>query len=123
MPKRQQPVPRPLKRAEYELRHATREAEKGWTDLLATARNAAVEAWDFLTKTPLDRCDRCHPLKGDLATVTVQGVTLSRWQYEVTRGGRIWYAVGGTVDKHTAGTVFLVRVTTGHPNATVKQFR
>lgn len=69
MAKRQQSVPRPLKRVEYELRFATREAEKGWTDLLATARNAVVDAWDFLTRTPDDRSSRCHPLKGDLETL------------------------------------------------------
>lgn len=123
MSKHQQPVPRPLKRAEYEVRFATREAEKGWTDLLATSRNAAVDAWDFLTKTPEDRSPRCHPLKGNLAEMTIQGVTLTRWQYEVTGGGRIWYAVGGSADKKTAGTVFLERVMPGHPNETVKQHR
>lgn len=74
-------------------------------------------------KTPQERSDRCHPLKGDLATVTIQGVTMQRWQYEVTSGGRIWYAVGSSVDKRNAGTVFLVRVAPGHPNETAKQFR
>ena len=29
-------VPRPRKKAEYEIRFATRQAEKGWKDLLPT---------------------------------------------------------------------------------------
>ncbi len=121
--KRGQPLTRPLKRAEYQIRCATREAEKGWQDLTATARNAAVEAWDFLTNTPRDSSERCHHLRGDLASVQIEGVTLERWQYEVTGGGRIWFAVGASPDRRTAGVVFLVRVATGHPNETIKQFR
>lgn len=37
-------VRRPLKRSEYTIQFATRQAEKGWTDLLGTTRNAVVEA-------------------------------------------------------------------------------
>lgn len=44
------PVPRPLKRAEYPIEFAGRQAEKGWQDLLATTRSAVVNAWDFLTR-------------------------------------------------------------------------
>ena len=43
-------VPRPLKRAEYPIEFAGRQAEKGWQDLLATTRSAVVNAWDFLTR-------------------------------------------------------------------------
>jgi hypothetical protein len=103
MPQRGQPLARPLKRAEYQIRCATREAEKGWQDLTATARNAAVEAWDFLTKTPRGRSERCHPLRGKLGSVQIKGVPLDQWQYEVTGGGRIWYAVGESPDRRTAG--------------------
>ncbi|WP_343599040.1 hypothetical protein [Mycobacterium sp.] len=121
--KRGQSLARPLKRSEYQIRCATREAEQGWQDLTATARNAAVDAWDFLTKTPRERSDRCHPLRGDLASVQVAGVTLDQWQYEVTSGGRIWFVVSGSPDGRTAGVILLLRVATGHPNETVKQFR
>jgi hypothetical protein len=92
-------------------------------DLCATARNAAVDAWDLFTKTPVERTERCHPLAGDLSHTTVAGVALVQWQYEVTGGGRIWYAVGGSPDGRTAGIVFLIRVSTGHPNETVRNFR
>lgn len=66
-------VQRPLKKVEFEVRFATREAEKGWIDARATARNALVDAWDYLTRSPLERCDRCYPLRDDLSTVTIGG--------------------------------------------------
>ena len=47
-------VPRPPKKTEYEIRFATTQAQKGWTDLVATVRNAMAETWDFLTRTPQD---------------------------------------------------------------------
>ncbi|GAA3060310.1 MULTISPECIES: hypothetical protein [Actinomycetes] len=65
--KRRQPVPRPLKKAEYEIRFATVGAQKGWQDLLGTIRNQMVEAWDFLTRTPGDPTRVNYRLKGDLA--------------------------------------------------------
>ncbi|MDR1118723.1 MAG: hypothetical protein LBL01_05450 [Bifidobacteriaceae bacterium] len=111
-------VPRPGKAAEYAIEFATREAEKGWRDLVATARNAAADAWDFLTKTPLLQGRDCYPLMGDLAVVRVGAKPYQRWQYKPTRGGRIWYAVA-TGDM----TVWVERVSTGHPNETVKRHR
>ncbi|MFD9550089.1 hypothetical protein ACFWBG_22030 [Nocardia salmonicida] len=109
-------VSRPLKKVEFEIRFATREAEKGWVDARATARNALVDAWDFLTRSPQERCDRCYPLRGDLNKVTIGGETFERWQYKITDGGRIWYAVAR--DSSGGGTVHLVLVTLGHPNET-----
>ena len=46
-------VPRPTKKYEYELFFGTHDASKKWRDLVATLRNPMVEAWDFLTPTPL----------------------------------------------------------------------
>ncbi len=66
-------VPRPIKKAEYTIVFGTSQAEKGWTDLKATQRNALVDAWDFLTRTPHERLPNNHPLKGDLAAVTHVG--------------------------------------------------
>ena len=45
-------VERPTKKSEYELRFASVQARRGWTDLKATIRNPLVDAWDFLTHTP-----------------------------------------------------------------------
>lgn len=109
-------MPRPLKKAEYRIVFATRDAESGWSDLKATTANALTDAWDALTREPRDRSPRCHPLKGDLATVVHAGVAHERWQYELPGGARLWYFV--TEDGRTAGTVHLIRVHTHHPNAT-----
>lgn len=45
-------VERPTKKSEYELRFASVQAKRGWTDLKATTKNALVDSWDFLTRTP-----------------------------------------------------------------------
>jgi hypothetical protein len=116
-------VPRPLRKNEYRLRFASREAERGWADLIATARNAAAMAWEFLASHPLARdAQRCYPLAGELGTVKINGADRERWPYKPTSGGRIWYAVepaNGT----ERGIVWLTRVFTGHPNETVKNHR
>jgi hypothetical protein len=65
MAKEEGGVARPLRKSEYVLRFASREAEKGWTDLVATALNAAVAAWEFLTRTPTAEDGRdCYRLAG-----------------------------------------------------------
>jgi len=109
-------VPRPLKKAEYEIVFATRDAQSGWTDLRATTANTLADAWDALTHDPKDVSPKCHPLKGDLATVTHAGSTHERWQYELPGGARIWYYV--TEGGKTAGTVHLIKMHTHHPNET-----
>ncbi|WP_030152404.1 hypothetical protein [Oerskovia turbata] len=117
-------IERPLKITEYRLRFATREAEKGWRDLRATARNATVDAWDFLTKTPHEEGGGCYRLLGDLAVVRIDGTDFDRWQYKPTGGGRIWYAIlPPTKGSKEPGLVLLERVTTGHPNQTLKNHR
>lgn len=104
-------VPRPRKRTEYEIQFATRQAQRGWKDLLATKRNAVVDCWDFLTRTPCDESPKNHRLKGQLAVVTYAGRTYERWQHEMPGGARIWFYVDGQV-------VRLVDVHTHHPNQT-----
>jgi hypothetical protein len=104
-------VPRPIKSAEYTIVLATSQAQKGWTDVVATQRNSVAEAWDRLTKEPLRSDQRCHQLKGDLATFTHNGATPARRQYELNAGARIWFYV-------EAQTVHVVHVFTAHPNQT-----
>lgn len=116
MGKRGAAVPRPLKKSEFQILFATRAAEKGWQDMFSAARNALVDAWDFLTSDPQLRCDRCYPLNGNLQNVTLAGTSYTRWQYKVTDGARIWFFVGKS-DTH-AGTVYIEHVHTGHPTAT-----
>lgn len=114
-------VARPLKRAEYEIVFITRQAEKGWTDGLATFRNAIVDAWDRLCQTPTaEDGKRVYRLKADLATGIYEGNFYDRFQYKFPGGGRIWYFVQVTSDKKSkiAGRVLIEDVHTAHPNET-----
>jgi len=114
------PVERPLKRSEYRIVFGTSEARKGWTDLRATKLNALADAWDLLTRAPLDRTATCHQLRGDLATVTRDGDAHEQWQLELPGGARVWYYVVAGGGK-SAGTVVLVRVATAHPKETLRK--
>lgn len=112
-------VPRPLKRAEFELVFITSEAQKGWTDCLAAARNAMVEAWEHLTRTPEMRSARLYPLKGDLRYGSYRGQTYERFQYKFSDAGRLWYFVEhAPKGSRTAGRVLLERCMPGHPKET-----
>ncbi|SJM47982.1 hypothetical protein [Gulosibacter sp. 10] len=106
-------VERPLKNAEYEIRFASTQARRGWTDLQATMRNALVDSWDFLTRSPLETTPTNYRLKDVLGTVMRGGESHERWQHKPTRQGdaRIWFYVVGRV-------VYLEQVHTHHPNAT-----
>ena len=110
---RTQKVERPTKNSEYDIVFASRQAEKGWTDLRATVRNALVNSWDYLTRTPLVETPFNYPLKGVLGTVTYGGDQHVRWQHKPTTKGdaRIWFFVVDHV-------VYLEDVHTHHPNAT-----
>lgn len=111
-------VDRPLKKAEYVIVFATRQAERGWRDCLATAKNATVDAWDRLTTTPCIEDRRCYKLKDNLAVGTYQGQSFQRYQYKITDSGRIWYFVDSTPSDKTRGRVLLERCETGHPKET-----
>lgn len=108
-------VPRPLKKSEYAIVFASRQAQIGWRDLSATNRNALAESWDFLTKSPLQPTLTNYKLKADLAVITVNGQTFDRWQHKPTArsDARIWFYVDGR-------TVWLENVFTSHPNQTKK---
>lgn len=115
MSARGQEVPRPRRRREYVIVFGAKEAQEGWQDLLATTRNAVAQAWENLTATPTDQWVTCHPLKGDLAWVTRDGLTHEQWQLELPGGARVWYYVTPSKDARSAGAVVLVRVSTHHP--------
>jgi hypothetical protein len=88
-------------------------SQRGWTDLCATIRNSTTNAWDFLTRTPLMVTPTNYPLKGELGTITRDGIAHTRWQHKPTLKGdaRIWFYVQDQV-------VYLEQVHTTHPNAT-----
>lgn len=120
-------VPRPIKATEYEIYFASTGAERGWTDLKATAKNALADAYDHLTANPtLYNPDRCYQLRGDLASVLIGGQALPQWQYKGTDGARIWFAVKEPDGKtKSPGLVYITNAVTGHPNETdsKKNFR
>lgn len=111
-------VPRPHKHSEFELVFITRQAEKGWIDCLAVARNATVDAWDRLTTAPAVEDERLYRLRAELATGTYEGTTFDRYQYKITNGGRIWYFVQLTPSAKIEGRVMLERCEPGHPRQT-----
>lgn len=113
MAAKEERVHRPVKKTEYEIRFATREAQKGWRDLSATLRNALADSWDFLTRTPQERGPLNQPMKAELALITYKGETFDRWQHKPVAQGdsRIWFFVSGRV-------VYLEQVHTKKPNQT-----
>ncbi len=66
-------VERPTKKSEYELRFASVQAQRGWTDLKATIRNPLADAWDFLTQTPEQVTPSNYRLRGELGLVRRDG--------------------------------------------------
>ena len=102
---------RPIKSGEFTIVFGSSETEKGWADLRATQGNALADAWDFLTRTPLERQAGNHPLRDVLATVTRGGRVHEQWQHKLSGGARLWFYVDGH-------TVVLVRCHTRHPNET-----
>lgn len=103
----------PTKTREYELRFATVSAQRGWIDLQATIKNALMDSWDFLTRTPQAVTPANYPLRGELCAVTRGGATHERWRHKPTQKGsaRIWFYVVGQV-------VYVEQVHTHHPNET-----
>jgi len=111
-PKRGDRVAPPAREGEWELRHTSGSTD-GWEELCKQARGPAGKAWEALSRNPLERSERQHPLAGELGTVSIGGKRLSQWQYEVTGGGRIWYCPD-VVRK----IVYLTLASVGHPKQT-----
>lgn len=97
---------------------STVKAALGWAGLLAQAPDNLDRAWVAITADPRCRDDlsRQHRLKFDLRIIKINGVELEQWQYEVTGGGRIWYAI----DDETR-TLWITQAGTGHPRKTDKR--
>lgn len=100
------------------MRVTDKRSARGWVELLAQAHANLDRAWVAITTDP--RCQgnvsRQHRLKFDLRTVQVDGVELEQWQYEVTGGGRLWYAID---DERR--TIWITQAGTGHPRETDKR--
>lgn len=115
MTKRGEPVPRPPKAGEWRILAATTDAARGWDHLATQAPGPLATLYDKLTVDPhaIENRDRQGPLKGALGSVTIKGVVLDQWQYEITGGGRVWYAADAS-----KRTVWVTHAGTGHPKAT-----
>ena len=113
MPKRRERVAPPPASEGWDFRFGTTDAAKGWEKVCAAAPANARVAWEKITADPRERTQRQHPLKGSLASRTVNGVDMEQWQYEVTGGGRLWYCID---DQRR--TVWLTNAAPGHPKAT-----
>ena len=96
-------------------RFLNNEAAKGWEELRRTATSNTWDAWVVLTERPSssENLGRQHRLKGEYSHHTIDGITFEQWQYEVTSGGRIWYAT----DEENS-TVWIIRAGTSHPKLT-----
>jgi hypothetical protein len=106
-------VPRPRRKTDFILQFDNRAAELGWRDAVAVRRNAMVDAWDWLTNSPLSPSPLCSPLRGQLGSISRGGIEHDRWQLKLDErdGIRICYFV---VDN----TVCIEKVHTRHPNET-----
>ena len=102
------------------VRVANRRVAEGWSALIAQAPENLDRAWVAITTDPRCRDDlgRHHRLRLDLAMVKVDGVELEQWQYEVTGGGRIWFAID---DERR--TLWITKAGTGHPRETDRRRR
>lgn len=106
---------RPPKGGEWKIRLATSDAAKGWDDCVLQAPGALATLFDRLTEDPrkVTNFDRQGRLKGSLGIVEVKGKQLEQWQYELTGGGRIWFA-----PDDEQRTVWVVLASLSHPKAT-----
>lgn len=97
-----------------------RQAAVGWTELRGQIPENLDRAWLAITAEPRrrDNLSRRHRLKFDLATVKVDSVELEQWQYEVSGGGRIWYAID---DERKI--LWITQAGTGRPRQTDKRRR
>ena len=115
MSKRGDPAPRPAKSSEWRITLATSDAASGWDELARHAPGPLATLYDHLTVDPrrIENPERQGRLKGTLATVNVKGQALPQWQYEITGGGRVWYA-----PDDRKNIVWIVAASTGHPKQT-----
>jgi hypothetical protein len=97
-----------------------RQAAVGWSRLLAQVPENLDRAWIAITAAPRSREDlsRQHRLKHDLRAVKIDNVELEQWQYEVSGGGRIWYAID---DERK--TLWITQAGPGHPKQTDRRGR
>lgn len=115
MSKRNSPAVRPAKADEWSILLATTDAAKGWDVLCKQQPEPLASLYDSLTAGPRRSANRERqgPLKSELATAVIKGETGPQWQYELSGGGRVWYAIDDT-----NRTVWITKASPRHPNET-----
>lgn len=115
MTKRGARATRPPQPGQWTIRYADSEVGKRWEVLSSQMASSIATLFDKLTADPThtDNRDRQGPLKGTLGHAQIRGDSLPQWQYELTRGGRVWYAID-----ETTKTVWITKATARHPNET-----
>lgn len=90
-------------------------AARGWADLLAQAPGNLDRARVDITSDPRSVANpsRQHRLKFGLTSIKLGDTELEQWQYEITGGGRIWYAIDDA-----NRILYLTLAGTGHPKQT-----
>ncbi len=114
-PRRGDRVTVPPPEGQWDVRFATSGAVAGWEELCRHALANTRRLLELLRADPRSGAghDRQHRLRGDLATHRHNGRDLEQWEYEVTSGGRVRYAVD---DQNR--TVWLVYASPRHPKDT-----
>ncbi|WP_262379441.1 hypothetical protein [Nonomuraea sp. PA05] len=80
---------------EWDIRFGTSDAAIGWEELCRHALANTRRCFETLRLAPRSRAspDRQHRLRGALATYRHNGKDLEQWEFEVTSGGRVRYAI------------------------------
>jgi hypothetical protein len=114
-PKRGDRVTVPAPDDLWEIRFASTDAVRGWEELCRLALANTRRCFEDLRTQPRSRArpDRQHHLRGDLATHRHNGADLEQWEYEVTSGGRVRYAIDDD-----ARALWLVYASPRHPKDT-----
>lgn len=109
------PVPPPRVKGEFEIKFGSRTAALGWQQLCNQVPANTLDAWMLMRTNPAPSVptQRHHQLKGDLATGLRNGKTYPQWQIEVTSGGRVWYLFD-----QNSETCWVVHAGVGHPRKT-----
>lgn len=106
-------VPPPPPPGGWTLRFDGNASAEGWEQLASQFPGPTRSAFDQLEAEPGAHSERQHQLRGSEAITTVGGRTLEQWQYEVTGGARILYAVDPG-----SRTVWILAASPGHPKHT-----
>lgn len=106
---------RPAKNHEWTIRYTSREVATGWENLCKQQPGVMATLYDQLTEDPrtVNNQERQGQMTGDLSTANHHGDSLEQWQYEVSKGGRVWYAINDTTR-----VVWITKASARHPNET-----